>query len=102
VKQSIFRSDNQTQSQVAGLNARSYGAGLYIADTFKVDVTNTKFINLVGIKGGAVFISETPNSRQSLEVLLGKTSSYFVSFTEITVENCNAVEDGGGFYIENT
>ena len=67
-----------------------------------MDVSSTQFINLVGIKGGAVFISETPNSHLSLDLFLGKTSSYSVSFKEITVSNCNATEDGGGFYIENT
>ena len=84
---------------VAGLNTRSYGAGLYIYDTFQVDVTNTYFVNLVGIKGGAVFISETPNSQLSLEQFLGKTAFYGVSFKENTIVNCNATEDGGGFYV---
>jgi len=60
------------------------------------------FSNLTGIKGGAVFISETPNSLLSLEQLLGKTALYGVSFKQNTILNCRATEDGGGFYIENT
>lgn len=55
---------------------------------------------MVGSKGGAIYIEEQPNALLAMQ--LNFYSKYLVSFDTITVNNCTAQEDGGGFYMKNT
>ena len=89
------------ESYERALAYRADGGGIYIEQTAKVVIQDTRFVNLKGRYGGALYIHQDRLTTTSLTLGLGYRTLRVYLLSDVVFENCEAEFDGGAIFVKN-
>ena len=102
MQESSISGDGQRYSRVGNLLYRVDGGGLYLDKMGKVTINQkSKFKNLKGRNGGAIYINNDRPSTIALNADVGSQRFARVLVNDVTIENCEAEFNGGAIYLNN-